>query len=368
VGIVKTGKISENILKRSILKYIPKEQEEIQKGAGVGADCALFSCCDCAHTQVLSLPVAGELLIRHAILAAVNSLAAEGGRPKFVLLNLTLPEKAREIRLQEMMQAAQAFCSGLGIGIAGGHTEISDAVTRTVVSVTALGQRLHWETQGVKERQKEIQQAGEPANHIETAAQSQQDTDRRKENCGERQEKQLAGCDIVVTKYIGMEAAALLAHVKEQELKQRFPSVMTEEAKGYEKYLSILPEAATAMKSGICRMHDIREGGIFGALWEMAERAGAGLSIDLKKIPMKQTVVEICNYYDLNPYEILSSGCLLIAAEDGETLISALAREGIPAAVIGKFTDSNDRIIQNGEETRYLDLPKPDQIRKLLHV
>ena len=39
----------------------------------------------------------------------------------------------------------------------------------------------------------------------------------------------------------------------------------------------------------------------------------------------------------------------------------------IPAAVIGQTTDGNDRIIQNGEEIRYLDLPKPDQIRKILN-
>ena len=124
---------------------------------------------------------------------------------------------------------------------------------------------------------------------------------------------------------------------------------------------------ATAGKSGVSFMQAVREGGIFASLWELAERAGVGLHIDLMKIPMDQTVVEICNYYDLNPYEILSSGSALLFAKQGQQLCEELAAIGIPAAVIGQTTDGNDRIIQNGEEIRYLDLPKPDQIRKILN-
>ena len=64
------------------------------------------------------------------------------------------------------------------------------------------------------------------------------------------------------------------------------------------------------------------------------------------KIPMDQTVVEICNYYDLNPYEILSSGSALLFAKQGQQLCEELEEIGIPAAVIGQTTDGNDRIIQ----------------------
>ena len=83
-------------------------------------------------------------------------------------------------------------------------------------------------------------------------------------------------------------------------------------------------------------MQAVREGGIFASLWELAERAGVGLHIDLMKIPMDQTVVEICNYYDLNPYEILSSGSALLFAKQGQQLCEELAAIGIPAAVIGQ--------------------------------
>lgn len=92
---------------------------------------------------------------------------------------------------------------------------------------------------------------------------------------------------------------------------------------------------------------------------------GVGLSIDLKKIPVKQETIEICEFFDLNPYELLSGGSLLIAASDGEELVEGLKETGVSAAVIGKTTGSNDKIIRNKEEVRFLEPTKPDEILKV---
>ena len=94
----------------------------------------------------------------------------------------------------------------------------------------------------------------------------------------------------------------------------------------------------------------------------MASGAGGGLEVDLKKLPIKQETVEICEFFELNPYELLSGGCLIMVTEDGNGLVSALAREEIPAVIVGRTTDSNDRILYNEDEKRYLDMPKTDQI------
>ena len=98
----------------------------------------------------------------------------------------------------------------------------------------------------------------------------------------------------------------------------------------------------------------------------MAELSGVGLEIDLKKIPIRQETVEICNFLDLNPYELVSGGSLLIAAENGNDLVEAMEKTGIRAAVIGKTTDGNDRVIRNGEEKRFLEPAKTDEIHKLI--
>jgi hydrogenase maturation factor len=112
-------------------------------------------------------------------------------------------------------------------------------------------------------------------------------------------------------------------------------------------------------------MHDVSYGGVFGALWEMAESAGVGLEIELKKIPIRQETVEICEYFDLNPYKLFSGGCMLMAAPDGNALAATLAEAQIPAVVIGKTTAGNDRVLLQGEERRFLETAQTDELHKI---
>ena len=121
-----------------------------------------------------------------------------------------------------------------------------------------------------------------------------------------------------------------------------------------------------AAGAGAHAMHDVTEGGIFGAFWEMAEASGIGLEIDLKQIPVRQESIEICEFFGLNPYELISSGSMLIAAPDGYQMVRELKKAGIPAVVVGKATAGNDRILINGEERRFLEPPKQDELYKVL--
>ena len=43
-------------------------------------------------------------------------------------------------------------------------------------------------------------------------------------------------------------------------------------------------------------------------------------------------------------------------------ILHELEKQQIPAAVIGKITGENGKVILNGEETRYLDRPKNDSL------
>ncbi len=175
---------------------------------------------------------------------------------------------------------------------------------------------------------------------------------------------QTAGADqdIVVSKWIGLEGTAELARQHREKLRERFPARMIDEAAAFDKYLSVEPEAATAMKSGVCGMHGVSRGGIFAGLWEMAQEAGVGLEVDLRKIPVRQETIEICEVFGENPYELLSGGCLIMTAGDGNALVMALEREEIPAVVIGRTTSGNDRVLYNQGHKRYLNKPKAEQI------
>ena len=130
--------------------------------------------------------------------------------------------------------------------------------------------------------------------------------------------------------------------------------------------MDIRAEAAVAVKSGVRAIHDVSSGGIYASLWEMSEKAGCGLEVDLRKIPVRQETIEICEFFELNPYQLMSGGALLIATGDGKGLVKKLEDEGIPATVIGALKEGNDKIIVNGDEKRFLESPQADEIHKVL--
>lgn len=316
---MKIGKVSERILKRSVLKYLKPNNEYMKKGAAIGADCALFPKNDwtlAAATASVS-GEKGNLQAAHAILRACNNLAAEGASPFAVQLHIMLPERYREIALKRIMEAAADTAGSLQVTISGGHTETLPDIRTPIVSVTALGY---------------------------------QDKDTASANISPGQE-------IIMSKWIGIGETARLAREREEELLTRYPAFFIKSAQNLEQYYSILPEAATAVKSGVSMMHDVAGGGIFGALWELGEKAGVGLQVHLKKIPIKQETVEICEFFGYNPYEMRSDGAMLFITDEGHTLVEALRSQGIEAEVIGVVTDDNDKVIINEEEKRFLEPP-----------
>ena len=171
---------------------------------------------------------------------------------------------------------------------------------------------------------------------------------------------------IVATKWIGIEGALEIINHKRDELIKRFSPSFMEYFKDYEASLSIDKESGACdsfmIKETIC----VSDGGIFKALGELSKTAGRGLEVDIKKIPVRQEVIEICNFFDISPYEMKSKGMVLMVLAEPEALVDYLREEGIPATVIGKIRDDNDKIIINKEAVRYLDKIKQDSIYKIL--
>ena len=327
---MKIGKVPENVLKRSVMKQLHYKRDEVILGPGIGEDCAALALAEDEILVMSTDPITGTAkdIGKLAIQITANDLASAGAEPIGVMLTILLPDGTREIALKRIMEQMECACREAKMQILGGHTEVTAVVNQPVVNVA-----------GVAKAKK--------GRLISTA--------------GAR-----AGRDIVVSKWVGIEGTMIFAKEKEAELKEHFPADFVDTAIGFDRYLSVVPEAAVATQSSVAAMHDVTEGGLFGALWEMAEASGVGLEIDLKKIPIRQETVEICEYFDVNPYGLISSGMMLMAAADGNALVLALQEAGIPATVIGKATEGNDRVIIRDEERRFLEPPKTDELYKVL--
>jgi hydrogenase maturation factor len=166
------------------------------------------------------------------------------------------------------------------------------------------------------------------------------------------------GQDIIATKWIALEGTALLAETHAGKLQAKYPRWLINEAQSFTKYLSTAAEEKIAHELGIKAIHKAGSTGIFGALWKLAEYANVGLEVDLRLIPVRQETIEICNFIDINPYEYLSGGMLLLIHNEGVGLVEKLESKGITASVIGKTTDKNDRVVINKDRVRFLT-PKP---------
>lgn len=327
---MKIGKVSETILKRSIFKQIRHRREEVLVRPGVGLDCSMVQVADDEVIVLSTDPITGAVkdIGTLAVHVTSNDIAASGAEIIGIMVSVLFPEHTSEAKLKLLIQDMEAVCAKLNIEIIGGHTEVTAAVNKPIVTVTGVGKL-------------------------------------KKENVSKKAQIE-PGQDIVMTKWAGLEGTAILAKEKEEELLTRYTRDYIDGAKQFIQSISIVREAQIGKDYGVTAMHDVTEGGIFGALWEFAASANVGMEIDLKKITLRQETVEICEFFDLNPYLLISSGCLLMATQKGNSLVEALKKEGIEASIIGTATAGQERIIRNEEEIRYLEPPKSDHLYKVL--
>lgn len=173
------------------------------------------------------------------------------------------------------------------------------------------------------------------------------------------------GQDLVIAGYAGLAGTVEIAKKNKEELCQWF-------SKDYvngimEMDFMVLPgDLEPWKKFGATEWEPSGKGGILKALWDLSGAYMTGIRFSLRKIPIKQETIEICERYDLNPYRLFSTGCLIFTADNGGDLVNAFGKQGMEAAVIGKVTDGIKRIIDHGETIGFLDRPTEDEIYKIL--
>ena len=324
---MRKGKLQQSVLVRSVFKMLGQKREDAA-GPAVGRGVSAFA--GEKETQVFSC---APVLVKDpedavlAVCRVCSSVAAAGASAKGVLESLMLPEAMEEKNLKELMRAVDGACVRYGTAVIGGHTEVTDGVSYPVLTVTAAGGTTR-------------------AGLFDPSCVT-------------------ADLDLVVTKGIALGAVSYLAKTRRDELLKRFSPGFIHGAADFSEDYSVCREAEIAIEHGAAAMQDLSEGGIFGARWEMADGAGIGRDVALKRIPIQQETVEICEFFGVNPYQMLSTGALLIAAADGEGLVQKMALEGIPSAGSGRTTSGKERILRNGEEVRYLDKPQMDEMYRV---
>lgn len=160
--------------------------------------------------------------------------------------------------------------------------------------------------------------------------------------------------DIYMTGYAGRTGTRMIAARERRILLKHFPGILVEAALREEPGLHVsFEQTDTVMPVG--------EGGVFAALWKLGELLDCGMEITLGKIPVRQETIEICEFFDLNPYQMISTGAFLAAVPEngrGRQLRGEL--EKLSGVLIGCTNHSRARIILNGGLVRFIDRPQED--------
>ncbi len=171
---------------------------------------------------------------------------------------------------------------------------------------------------------------------------------------------------IVITKYIALQGTSLIAHMKEDELAGRFHPDIVKAAKNFIKECDVSAERKVVEETSPALIIEMGEGGLLAALWEASKVTGMGVDTDLNKVPIKQETVEICELYDLNPYEINSAGSLLIVTSHERKICEALKDIGVNAAVVGSLNHGRDKILRHNGIESCLNRPAGKIISRIL--
>lgn len=320
------GKVSETILKRSVFKQLQVKRDEVLIGPGIGEDCSVLAVEEDEAIVLSTDPITGteKGIGELAVHITLNDLAASGAEPIGLMVTLLLPLNYGEGDLKTLMKEMNEITHKYKVQIIGGHSEVTKAVHQAIVSVTGVGK--------IK---KDKVMTGKKAP---------------------------VGSDIIMTKSAGIEGTTILAKEAKDKLLEKYNEELITDAKSLHEKLSVVDESRIAMNYTCYAMHDVTEGGIFGALWEIGVKLDTGFLVEQEKIPVLQSTVEICEFFAINPYKLIGSGSMVIVTDQGNEMIDALHEAGIEATIIGRTTQDNNRVIRSKSSLRSVTPAQRDEL------
>jgi len=334
-GFLKTGKLQSDFLQK-LLGKIDILDERVAIGPGIGEDAAAIDMGD-HYLIVKSDPITfvQDRIGWYAVNINANDIAAMGGRPRWFLVTMLLPEEGTTTSMIEtIMRDLQDSCTELGISLIGGHTEVTRGLHQPILSGTMLGE------------------AGK-TRLIRNSDISEGDL-------------------LYITRGVAIEATSIIAREKRDDVIERFGSDFYKRCLRFieEPGISVVQDALRICDAKpaprITGMHDPTEGGVLMGACEMAAAAGVGLAIDTAKVPVFEETRLLCDHFSLSPFGLIASGALLVAvnAAERERLEVLFDEKGI--SLIGEFLAQGEGmyLVENGGRTELRPSAR-DEITKL---
>jgi hydrogenase maturation factor len=325
---MRIGKLAPEVLERLVMPHLGVRRPEVLVHSGLGEDSTVVDFGE--YVAVMSTdPITGAAANSGwiAVHVACNDVAAMGGEPIGVLLTVLLDEATGEDALGVLMGDVHRACLELGIEVVGGHSEVTPLVKAPVLSLTSVG---------IARRDAYVTSAGGRP-----------------------------GDSLILTKAAGLEGTAILAGDRADWLSARLPEACLNRAQGFLGEISVVREGVTAARAGASAMHDVTEGGVLGAAFELAVASGCGIDLHADAVPVRAETRAICSAFGIDPLRLVSSGAMLIAAPIAMPVLVAISALGVDATVIGRLTDGPLTVLREGRREPLLP-PESDELYRAL--
>jgi hydrogenase expression/formation protein HypE len=328
------GKVPTKVLEEIVFRNLGAKRDDVVLSPSIGEDAAIIQ----AGNQLLAVssdPITGaeEWLGWLAVHVSANDVATRGVQPRWFNSIILLPKNSTAELVEKICTQMDKAAHQLDVAIVGGHCEVTPGIEHPIVTGCAIG---------VAEEGKYV-------------------------TCGGAR----IGDSIILTKGTGIEGTAILASDRRTQLLQVFDEKFLNQAENFFEKISVVKDALTAFRiGGVSAMHDPTEGGVAGGLHELADAANIGFMVHEEKILVPEETRKICAHFNVDPLQLISSGSLLIVAEESKTedIISSLSKNGIQASIIGDVTKPSlgrNLVTKAGEKTE-LARPVSDHLWKAL--
>jgi len=331
------GKLKHEYLAK-LIANLEIDDERVISGSKIGEDAAVIDIPGDKYLVAKTDPItfATDAIGYYVVNVNVNDLVCTGAKPKWFQSTILLPEKDTTAELiEQIFEDINNTCKSMEIAVIGGHTEITSQLNRPVIVGSLIGE--------VEKNKVVLNSGAEP------------------------------GDALILTKGIFIEGTSIIGREKEKTLvDQGFDHKFIQKCQDYlfDPGISVYREAMLAHDNfKIKSCHDPTEGGIYTAIAEMTIVSMTGVIIDEEKINILPEPKIFSKIFNVNPYNTISSGSLLIAVneEDSLALIDLLRKNKIVAEKIGNFVskDKGLRVKKKDGKLYPLKYSETDEITKI---
>lgn len=325
------GKIQHGFFEDTILQNCGYKRKEVSCGPGFGVDVAVIDLPNglamaTASDPLSLIPSLGlEESAWLSVYLMANDIATTGHSAMYAQFVLNLPAYFSAADFKTYWNYIHLFCKEMKIAITGGHTGFIEGQNSTIAGGGTL-------TTIAPKKDLLISKNAKSGNVL------------------------------LVTKQCAISSSAILAMSFPETVKNKLGKEIYDQGCGLFYKTSSVNDALVAVgpginNSGITAMHDVTEGGVLGAIYELAIASGNGASIYSDCLPMGEAQKQICNLFSIDPRYCIGAGSMIIAVKKGfETnVINRLKQENIDCAIVGELTEK-ERGVKLTEDNKESEL------------